>query len=82
LGALGVKVVKGRARFTGPRSVAVRDLTISARRFVIAAETQPQVPGIPGLDTLPFLTSETVFDLAACPRHLGVLGGGPTGLEL
>ncbi|MGL4284989.1 MAG: dihydrolipoyl dehydrogenase family protein, partial [Phreatobacter sp.] len=81
-GALGVRVIKGPARFTGPRSVAVGDIAISARRFVIATGARPLVPDIPGLDTLPFLTSDTLFDLTACPRHLGVLGGGPAGLEL
>lgn len=81
-GALGVKVIKGAARFTGPRSVAVGDIAISARRFVIATGARPLVPDIPGLDAVPFLTSDTLFDLTACPQHLGVLGGGSTGLEL
>lgn len=81
-GALGVKVIRGAARFTGPRSVAVGDIAISARRFVIATGTRPLVPEIPGLATVPFLTSDTLFDLTACPQHLGVLGGGPAGLAL
>ncbi|QCI63938.1 dihydrolipoyl dehydrogenase family protein [Phreatobacter stygius] len=80
--ALGVKVIKGEARFLGPGAVTVGDTTIAARRFVIATGSRPLLPDIPGLDALPFLTSETIFDLAACPGHLGVLGGGPVGLEM
>jgi pyruvate/2-oxoglutarate dehydrogenase complex dihydrolipoamide dehydrogenase (E3) component len=40
------------------------------------------VPPVPGLDTLPYLTNETVFELAERPSHLIVLGGGPIGCEL
>jgi pyruvate/2-oxoglutarate dehydrogenase complex dihydrolipoamide dehydrogenase (E3) component len=40
------------------------------------------VPPIPGLDTVPYLTNETVFDLTERPEHLIVIGGGPIGSEL
>jgi len=37
---------------------------------------------VPGLDTVSYLTNETIFELDARPGHLIVLGGGPIGLEL
>jgi pyruvate/2-oxoglutarate dehydrogenase complex dihydrolipoamide dehydrogenase (E3) component len=80
--ALGVRVIKGLARFTGPREVAVDGETIRARRFVIATGSRPHVPDIPGLDTVPFLTNETIFDLAERPDHLLILGAGAIGLEM
>ncbi len=80
--SLGVQVVKGAARFTGPKEVAVQDLKIRARRFVIATGSSPALPPIPGLDEVPFLTNETVFDLKERPEHLIVIGGGPIGAEL
>jgi pyruvate/2-oxoglutarate dehydrogenase complex dihydrolipoamide dehydrogenase (E3) component len=40
------------------------------------------VPPVPGLERVPYLTNETVFDLTEAPRHLLVLGGGPVGCEL
>ena len=55
---------------------------IKARRFVIATGSSPSLPPIPGLDAVPYLTNETVFDLATRPEHLIVIGGGPIGLEL
>jgi pyruvate/2-oxoglutarate dehydrogenase complex dihydrolipoamide dehydrogenase (E3) component len=79
---LGVRVLRAKARFTGPRELAVGDAQISARRFVIATGSRPLVPPIPGLDRVPYLTNETVFDLTERPRHLLVLGGGPIGCEL
>jgi len=78
----GVTVVRAAASFTGPQEVAAGDYSIRARRFVIATGSTPFVPPLPGLDKLPYLTNETVFDLRDRPRHLLVIGGGPIGCEL
>jgi len=82
LAGLGVHVIAGEACFTDPRTVAVGDVTIRARRFVIATGSSSVIPAIPGLLGAPYLTDETVFDLAELPRHLIVIGAGPIGLEL
>jgi pyruvate/2-oxoglutarate dehydrogenase complex dihydrolipoamide dehydrogenase (E3) component len=80
---LGVRVIKGYARFKDRRTVAVGDkFEIRARRFVIATGSSPALPPIPGLDQGPYLTNETVFDLVARPEHLVVIGAGPVGLEM
>ena len=79
---LGVHVIKGHARFKDHRTVAVGDSEIRARRFVIATGSTPSLPPIPGLDQAPHLTNETIFDLAALPGHLIVIGAGPIGIEL
>ncbi len=79
---LGVMVLKGTGRFVDPETVTVDDARIRARRFVISTGSHPVVPPVPGLDSVPFLTNETVFTLAERPRHLAILGGGPIGCEL
>ena len=79
---LGVTVIQAPARFTGPRELLTGDTTVKARRFVIASGSSPAVPPIPGLDSVPYLTNETVFELAERPAHLIVIGGGPIGAEL
>ena len=79
---LGVTVMHGAARFTDKRTVAVADREIRARRFVIATGTVPAVPPIPNLETVPYLTNETVFGLTRRPNRLVVIGAGPIGLEL
>ena len=59
---LGVRVIRGTARFIDRRTVVVGDNhEIRARRFVIATGSKPAVPPIPGLDEGPYLTNETVF---------------------
>ncbi len=80
--SLGVRVVKGSARFTGPREIAVDGTRIRARRFVVATGSSAAVPPIPGLDGVPYLTNETVFENAELPRHLLIIGGGPIGIEM
>jgi len=79
---LGVTVIQGAARFTGPAEVEAAGQRISARRFVIATGSTAAVPPVPGLSETPFLTNESVFDLTELPAHLLVLGGGPIGIEM
>jgi len=40
------------------------------------------IPPIEGLQTVPYLTNETIFDLPRLPSSMIVLGGGPIGIEL
>ncbi len=82
LAGLGVHVIAGEARFIDPRTVVAGDVSIAARRFVIATGSSPIIPAIPGLLGVPYLTDETIFDLTETPRHLIVVGAGPVGLEL
>jgi pyruvate/2-oxoglutarate dehydrogenase complex dihydrolipoamide dehydrogenase (E3) component len=79
---LGVRVIAGAARFKDPGTVAAAGAIVKARRFIIATGTLPIIPAIPGLAETQYLTPETIFDLADCPRHLIVIGAGRTGLEL
>jgi pyruvate/2-oxoglutarate dehydrogenase complex dihydrolipoamide dehydrogenase (E3) component len=78
----GIAVVEGRARFTGPRRLQVGARAFSAERVVVATGSAPARPDIAGLDTVPFLTNETVFGLRERPARLVVIGGGPIGSEL
>jgi pyruvate/2-oxoglutarate dehydrogenase complex dihydrolipoamide dehydrogenase (E3) component len=85
--ALGVEVLQGHARITGPWSVEVTladgtSQTLTTRSIVIATGASPFVPPIPGLQEVGCLTSDTVWGLTELPRRLVVLGGGPIGSEL
>ena len=79
---MGVQVIRDTARFTGPREVEAGGKRITARRFVVATGSTAAVPPIPGIEGVPVLTNETVFDLNVRPDHLIVIGGGPIGSEL
>jgi pyruvate/2-oxoglutarate dehydrogenase complex dihydrolipoamide dehydrogenase (E3) component/uncharacterized membrane protein YdjX (TVP38/TMEM64 family) len=84
---LGVDVLEGTARITGPWTVEVAlagggSRTLATRNIVIAAGARPFVPPIPGLAEAAPLTSENVWALRRLPQRLVVLGGGPIGCEL
>lgn len=79
---LGVTVLRAAAHFTAADTVRAGDTEIKARRFVIATGSSALVPPIAGLDQVPFLTNESLFDLRDLPEHLAIVGGGPIGLEM
>jgi pyruvate/2-oxoglutarate dehydrogenase complex dihydrolipoamide dehydrogenase (E3) component len=79
---LGVHVIRAFARFVAPDTLEAGDVRVRARRIVIATGSSPATPPIPGLDTAPFLTNETIFENRVAPRHLVVIGGGPIGIEM
>ena len=80
--ALGVRVVRAWARFTGPDSIEAGAEVITARRFVIATGAHAIVPDLKGLDQVPFYTNETIFALTALPRALVIFGAGPVAVEM
>ena len=79
---LGVRVIRAHARFEDDRTVIGGDMRVEARKVVIATGSRAAIPPIPGLEDLPYLTNETLFDLTEQPRRLIVLGGGPIGVEM
>jgi pyruvate/2-oxoglutarate dehydrogenase complex dihydrolipoamide dehydrogenase (E3) component len=79
---LGCTVIRAFARFIGPRDVQAGETIVRARRFVIATGSRPFVPPIQGVETVPYLTNETIFELRERPSHLIVIGGGPIGVEM
>lgn len=78
----GVTVIREFGRFISENEVQAGDTVIKARRIVIATGSAPLVPPIPGLDTVPYETNETLFELREKPEHLLIIGGGPIGLEM
>lgn len=79
---LGVRVIRGVAKFQSERSVIVSGETISARRIVIATGAKASVPKIAGLDRISYYTNENFFENRDRPSHLIIIGGGPIGVEL
>ncbi len=80
--ALGVQVIRAWASFTNRREVQAGDFTIRARRFIIATGSRPAIPQVPGLESISYLTNETIFAQRDRPAHLLILGAGPIGVEM
>ena len=79
---MGVNVIRHYAEFKDNKTVIAGQNEITARRIVIATGSRANIPNIVGLDTVKYLTNETLFDLRKAPHHLAVLGGGPIGVEM
>lgn len=79
---LGVNVIQAEARFKDKNTVIAGPHEIRARRFVIATGSSPALPPIPGIERVPYMTNETVFDNKIKVDRLIVVGGGPIGMEL
>ncbi|MHC2790993.1 mercury(II) reductase [Mesorhizobium jarvisii] len=77
----GIAYREGQARLV-EGGVAVNGMRIPAGKIVIATGARPALPAIPGIETVPYLTSTTALDLEKLPRSLLVIGGGYIGAEL
>jgi mycothione reductase len=80
--AENVTVFKDRARFVDRKVLEVAGERITAETVLIAAGTRPSVPHIPGLDEVPYITSDQALRLPQQPRRLAIVGGGYVAAEL
>jgi mycothione reductase len=78
----GADVFLGQGRFVAPKVLQVGDEVIRAERFVLAAGSRPTIPDIPGLDDVPYLTSDTIMRQDRLPKSMIVLGGGYIAAEM
>lgn len=78
----GVRVIRARGVFKDEHTVIAGEYEIAARRIVVATGSSPFVPPVPGLEKVPYLTNESLWDLRELPDHLLVVGGGPIGMEM
>jgi pyruvate/2-oxoglutarate dehydrogenase complex dihydrolipoamide dehydrogenase (E3) component len=72
---------RGVAQFTGPHELKVGDQALQSERIFIDTGARALIPPIPGLETVSYLTNESIMELTELPEHLIVLGGGYIGLE-
>ncbi len=78
-----VDVYEHSAHFVGERELEVGEgVRITGERIVLAAGARSFVPNLPGLDDVPFHTSDSIMRIAQLPQHLIVLGGGFIATEM
>src|SRR5258708_1140000 len=75
----GVEIVRGTARFVGPKTVKVGADTFTAEHIVIAVGGRPVVPELPGAGF--GITSDGFFELAQQPKNVAIVGGGYISVE-
>jgi len=76
-----LRLHRGHACFVGPHQLQVGEEPLESEKIFIDTGCRPTAPGIPGLDTVSYLTNESAMQLTALPEHLLILGGGYIGME-
>ena len=78
----GIHVVSGDGHFKDNYSFTVNGKTLSAASFIICTGSSAFVPPIAGINTVPYMTNDTLFEMKDLPRSMIILGGGPIGIEM
>lgn len=79
--SIGIQLFRGGAFFLSPHEITVNRRHLSAQNFLIATGSRLELPSIPGLESVEYLTSRSILDLTRPPKSLFVLGGGASGCE-
>jgi len=82
-----VAILNGHAEFLDQHTVRLDGRELRGDQVLIAAGSRPAVPQIPGLDDVPYLTSDLLtsgesLELTTLPRSLVIVGAGYIALEL
>ncbi len=80
--SLGVDVFLGQAVFQDRSTARVGEALLRFSRAAICTGARPALPPVPGLDSVPVLTSGNLFSLQRRPDRLGILGAGAIGCEM
>jgi pyruvate/2-oxoglutarate dehydrogenase complex dihydrolipoamide dehydrogenase (E3) component len=80
-GMKNVTLIRGHARFTAPRTIAVNGRLLEAPRVFLNVGGRALVPDLPGIQEVPFLTNSSMMDVERVPEHLVIIGGSYIGLE-
>jgi len=81
----GVDIYWSYGRFVGKNGdrfqVEAGDATLEAPLVYLNTGTRPFVPPVDGIESVPYLTNESVLGLTILPEHLIIIGGSYVGLE-
>ncbi len=86
LDSQGVEIVRGRARFTSPKTAVVEtadgDVELHFDHAVIATGSRPSVPSWAPVDGERVITTREAYHLPTLPERLIIVGSGVTGVEM
>jgi pyruvate/2-oxoglutarate dehydrogenase complex dihydrolipoamide dehydrogenase (E3) component len=85
--ASSAELIMGSGRFVAPKTLEVKlhdggTRVLSADKVFLNVGTHAAIPNVPGLEAAQPLTHVEALELDYLPRHLIVIGGGYSGLEL
>jgi len=78
----GIEVIIGAAEFVSKDTIKVNGAVIKGKKIILATGSNPKIPKINGLESVDYLTNESIFKLEEPPKILGIIGAGPIAIEL
>jgi mycothione reductase len=75
-GLPGLDYYDGEAHFTEPYTLKVQGREIRGKKILIASGARPLIPPIQGIETMDYLTNESVLELEDRPESMIIIGGG------
>lgn len=82
LQSTGVELVRGWGRILRNGVVSVGERELGWTDLVIATGSEPTIPDVEGLASVPTWTSDEALSISDRPSSVLVMGGGPVGCEL
>ena len=76
-----LKFYEGEAHFVQDYTLEVNSKTISGKKICIASGSRISIPPIKGLNSIDYLTNETVLQLKDRPESIIIVGGGYVAVE-
>ncbi|MCM4157953.1 FAD-dependent oxidoreductase [Gramella sp. AN32] len=78
----GLDIELGEASFYSKDSIKIDGKIFQGRNIVIATGSSPRIITIPGAESLPKFTNESIFEIDFIPKNFVFIGAGPVSLEL
>lgn len=72
---------KGLGHFISDYTLKINDEQIQGDKIFIGSGARPLIPPIKGVETVDYLTNETVFNLTKKPDSIAIIGGGYIAVE-
>jgi pyruvate/2-oxoglutarate dehydrogenase complex dihydrolipoamide dehydrogenase (E3) component len=80
-GMKGCTLIRGHARFEGPRTIDVDGRLLEADKIFLNVGGRAVAPDMPGLSEIDYLTNVGILELDTIPEHLVIIGGSYIALE-
>ena len=81
LTAHNVAIVSGEATVIDKNHVQCGEETYECDNLLLCTGSETFIPGIPGVDTVPYWTHRDALDSKELPASLAIIGGGVIGME-
>ncbi len=84
---LGIDIFFGQGAFVDNNTISVTTAdnsvtNLTYKKAVIASGARASAPPIPGIESIKYLTNESLFSLTELPKRFGIIGSGPVGSEM